>query len=227
MGSSPTPGTSAGVAQLARASAFQAEGRGFESRLPLQNSTRFRLRIVVAISGASALKLGIKTFSLLPSSVEKYLILSKGAKKVLKKENPFFSKKELKRLSKERVLFKNSEIEAPVASGSFQVDVMMVVPCSMNTLAKIANGIGDNLITRSAQVVIKERKRLLLAPRELPFSALALENMNKLAKLNVIIAPPVVGYYSYPKDLEEMENFIIGKWFDLIGIEHNLYKRWG
>ncbi|NPA04409.1 MAG: UbiX family flavin prenyltransferase [Epsilonproteobacteria bacterium] len=185
------------------------------------------MRIVVAISGASALKLGIKTFSLLPSSVEKYLILSKGAKKVLKKENPFFSKKELKRLSKERVLFKNSEIEAPVASGSFQVDVMMVVPCSMNTLAKIANGIGDNLITRSAQVVIKERKRLLLAPRELPFSALALENMNKLAKLNVIIAPPVVGYYSYPKDLEEMENFIIGKWFDLIGIEHNLYKRWG
>jgi len=175
------------------------------------------LKIVVAISGASGIELGIKTFSLLPSNIQKYLILSNHAYKVLQEEG-------LNSLEGE--VFKNGEIEAGVASGSFGVDAMLIVPCSMNTLAKIAVGIADNLITRTASVVIKERKTLLLAPRELPFSPIALENMLKLSRLNVIIAPPVMGYYSKPQTLEEMENFIIGKWFDLLGISNNLYKRW-
>jgi 4-hydroxy-3-polyprenylbenzoate decarboxylase len=96
----------------------------------------------------------------------------------------------------------------------------------MNTLAKISCGIADNLITRAASVMIKERKVLLLAPREMPFSAIALENMHKLSTLSVIIAPPVLAYYSEQQSLEAMEDFIIGKWFDLLGIEHTLYKRW-
>ncbi len=103
---------------------------------------------------------------------------------------------------------------------------MMITPCSMNTLAKISVGIADNLITRAAAVMIKERKDLLLAPRELPLSAIALENMQKLATLGVIIAPPVMGFYSEQKTLEDMENFIIGRWFDQLKIPHNLYKRW-
>ena len=96
----------------------------------------------------------------------------------------------------------------------------------MNTLAKIACGISDNLTTRAAAVMIKERKTLLLAPREMPFSPIALENMHKLASLGILIAPPVMAYYSEQTTLEEMENFMIGKWFDLLGIENDLYKRW-
>jgi 4-hydroxy-3-polyprenylbenzoate decarboxylase len=96
----------------------------------------------------------------------------------------------------------------------------------MNTLAKIACGIADNLITRAAAVMIKERRTLVLAPREIPFSPIALENMHKLSMMGVIIAPPVLAYYGDQEDLESMENFMIGKWFDLLGIENNLYKRW-
>ena len=116
----------------------------------------------------------------------------------------------------------------PPASGSFGIDIMMIIPTSMNTLAKIAQGIGDNLTTRAASVIIKEQKKLLLAPREIPFSQIALENMLKLSKIcNIFIAPPLFGYYSNAKTIEEMENFIIGKWFDAIGIKNSLFKRWG
>jgi len=96
----------------------------------------------------------------------------------------------------------------------------------MNTLAKISCGISDNLITRSATVMIKEQRKLIVAPREMPFSAIALENMLKLSRLGVIIAPPILGYYANIKSLEDMEDFLIGKWFDLLGIEHNLFEKW-
>ena len=96
----------------------------------------------------------------------------------------------------------------------------------MNTLAKIACGIADNLITRAAAVMIKERRTLVLAPRGIPFSPIALENMHKLSMMGVIIAPPVLAYYGDQEDLESMENFMIGKWFDLLGIKNDLYKRW-
>jgi len=96
----------------------------------------------------------------------------------------------------------------------------------MNTLAKVAYGISDNLVTRVASVALKEQKRLLLAPREMPFSTINLENMLKLSRMNVIISPPIMGYYSNPKTMEDMEKFIIGKWYDALNIDNNLYKRW-
>ena len=125
-----------------------------------------------------------------------------------------------------RKIYDESDIAAPIASGSFPSEGMVIAPCSMNTLSKIACGIADNLVTRSAAVMIKEQRPLLLAPREIPFSAIAIENMLKLSRLGIIIAPPVMGYYSDHETVEEMENFIIGKWFDLLGIEHTLFKRW-
>jgi len=170
-------------------------------------------KIVVAVSGASGVNLGLKTLDLLPDSIEKHFIMSKNSKVVLKKELNV-------------TLHKNKNIAASIASGSFGIDSMIIAPCSMNTLAKIACGISDNLTTRCAAVMIKEHKKLILAPREMPFSAIALENMQKLASLGVIIAPPVLAYYSKQQTLQEMENFIIGKWFDLLGIENNLYERW-
>jgi len=173
------------------------------------------MKLIIAISGASGAQLGLKTLYALPSDIEVHLVLSKGAKLVLKKELP-----------KNVQLHKNSNLAASIASGSFQADAMMIIPCSMNTLAKISVGIADNLITRAASVMLKERKKLLLAPREMPFSSIALENMLKLSNLGVIIAPPVMAYYSEQNSLEMMEDFMIGKWFDLFDIEHNLYKRW-
>ena len=171
------------------------------------------MKVAVAISGASGVRLGIKTYEKIPETHEKYIIVTDNAAKVAVKEE------------KEKI-FDNTHIWEKPASGSFGLDALMVVPCSMNTLAKISVGIADDLVTRTASVMIKERKKLLLAPRELPFSPIALENMHKLSMLNVIIAPPVLGYYSAPKNLEEMENFIIGKWLDLVGIENSLFKRW-
>jgi 4-hydroxy-3-polyprenylbenzoate decarboxylase len=171
------------------------------------------MKIVVGVSGASGAALGLKLLRALPPEVQKHLILSEHAQVVLDKEE------NLK-------IHQNNEIWASVASGSYGADAMIITPCSMNTLAKIACGIADNLITRAAAVMIKERRTLVLAPREIPFSPIALENMHKLSMIGVIIAPPVLAYYGEQNSLEEMENFMIGKWFDLLGIPNDLYKRW-
>jgi 4-hydroxy-3-polyprenylbenzoate decarboxylase len=170
-------------------------------------------KIVVAASGASGVNLGLKVIQLLPKNIDKHFIMTQNSKIVLHKEM-------------DATIHDNNDISASVASGSFGVDAMIIAPCSMNTLAKIACGIADNLVTRCASVMIKEHKKLILAPREMPFSAIALENMHKLATLGVIVAPPVMAYYSKQQTLDEMENFIIGKWFDLLNIENTLYKRW-
>ena len=168
--------------------------------------------LIVAISGASGANLGLKLISNLPNNIKAHIIISNSAKIVLEKENS--------------IIYDNSDISSSISSGSFDIDAMIVVPCSMNTLAKISIGISDDLISRSASVTLKEKRKLILAPREMPFDTIALENMHKLSSLGVIIAPPVIGYYSCQYTLEQMENFLIGKWFDLLKIKHNLYKRW-
>lgn len=170
------------------------------------------MKILVCISGASGVNLGLKLYNLIPSEHERFLVLSENAKTVFEKEEN---------------IFLDNDIAAAPASGSFGIDITFVVPCSMNTLAKIALGITDNLITRSAQVAIKEKKKLIIAPREMPFSEIYLEHMLKLSRFqNVIIAPPVLAYYNNPKSIEDIEMFMIGKWFDLAGIDNNLFKRW-
>jgi 4-hydroxy-3-polyprenylbenzoate decarboxylase len=183
------------------------------------------MRVVIAISGASGATLGMKTLRALPESFDKHLIVSEHAQVVLEKEHAIDFDADAP-MGEGVTVHKNREIWASVASGSFKCDAMLVVLCSMNTLAKISVGIADNLITRAASVMIKEHRTLLLAPREMPFSAIALENMQKLAALGVFIAPPVLAYYSEQNSLDEMENFMIGKWFDLVGIDNDLYKRW-
>ncbi len=170
-------------------------------------------RLIIGISGASGVELGVKFIKALPKEIEKYIIISEHAKVVFEKEDNTF-------------LLDDENIGAISASGSFKSDGMVIIPCSMNTLAKISCGIADNLVTRTASVMIKEKRPLLLAPREMPFSAIALENMLKLSTLGIHIAPPILGYYADIKTLEDMENFLIGKWFDLLGIEHTLFKRW-
>ena len=173
------------------------------------------MKLIVAISGASGVELGKKFIDYLPQNIEVHLITTNNAITVNNFEN-----------QNSITLHDNSNIASSIASGSFRVDATAIIPCSMNTLAKISCGIADNLLTRVASVALKEQKKLLLAPREMPFSAIALENMEKLAKLNVIIAPPVMGYYAKSQTIEDMERFIIGKWYDILGIENSLYERW-
>jgi len=179
------------------------------------------LKIIVGITGASGTQLGFKLLSLIPKEIEVFAIVSKSAKKALKLEE----NKKYKELSNVSYLNDNN-LAASVSSGSFKTDGYIIVPCSMNTLAKCAVGISDTLITRVFSVMLKEKRKVVIAPREMPFNSIQLENMTKLSNLNVSIAPPMLGYYSEQQTLEEMENFIIGKWFDLLNIEHNLYKRW-
>ena len=172
------------------------------------------MKLIIAISGASSAGLALKFIKYLPEDIDKHIVISDNAKIVLEKEEGLTQ-------------YDNQDISAPIASGSFQADSMIILPCSINTLSKISVGISDNLITRSASVMIKERKKLILGVREMPLSSIVLENMLKLSQNNCIIAPPIIGYYSNPKSIEDLEKFLIGKYFDMLGIKHNLFKRWG
>ncbi len=183
------------------------------------------MKLVVAITGSSGSKLGIKFIQNLPESIEVFAVFSKSAKKALKLEEGIDITKLFKENEKIHI-FKENQIEAPISSGSFKTEKMIILPCSMNTLAKCSVGISDNLITRAFTVMLKEKREIVLAPREMPFSTIALENMHKLSQLGVTIAPPILAYYSKQNSLELMEDFMIGKWYDLLKIEHNLYERW-
>ena len=112
------------------------------------------------------------------------------------------------------------------ASGSSGYEAMIIAPCSSNTLAKVAAGICDNLLLRAAAVMLKEQRKLIIAPREMPFSPLSIKHMNKLSGLGVMFAPPMIAHYSKPLSLNDAENFIIGKWLDCLNIKNNLFKRW-
>ncbi len=188
----------------------------------MKNSYANRKRIIVGITGASGVQLGLKLLQLIPKNIELFVIISNSAKETLKHEIG----KELKKLP-DVIYFDDDNLAASISSGSFKTDGFIIVPCSMNTLAKCSYGISDTLITRVFGVMLKEKRKIVIAPREMPYNTIQLENMTKLSNLGVTVAPPVVGYYSKQQTLGDMEDFIIGKWFDQLEIKHNLYKRWG
>ncbi|RAZ24278.1 UbiX family flavin prenyltransferase [Campylobacter hyointestinalis] len=179
------------------------------------------MKILVGITGASGANLGVNLANMVSNlGHEVHLIISENAKISMQKESFSIS------VNSNIITHQNGEIYSSAASGSSKFDKMIVAPCSINTLAKISCSLADNLITRAAAVMLKEHKTLILAVREMPFSAISLRQMSELSALGVIIAPPVLAYYSNPKNLDEMENFIIGKWLDLLGIEHDIFRRW-
>jgi len=116
---------------------------------------------------------------------------------------------------------------APIASGSNPATAMVVCPCSMGTLASIAQGLSDNLIERAADVMLKERRPLVLVPRETPFSVIHLENMLRLARAGAVILPPSPGFYTHPKSVDDVVDFVVARILDQVGIPHELIPRWG
>ncbi|EAL2459285.1 UbiX family flavin prenyltransferase [Campylobacter lari] len=189
-------------------------------------------KILVGISGASSCELGFLLLKHLKEKGQIYAIVSKNAKISFTKENSLLENIDFLQHIKDKFelghvnFLDNEDISQCVASGSFGIETTFITPCSINTLAKISCGICDNLITRSAAVALKERKKLILGVREMPYSTLNLEQMAKLSSYGVIIAPPVIASYAKIDNLEKLYEFIIGKWLDLANIEHNLYKRW-
>ncbi|WP_104750446.1 UbiX family flavin prenyltransferase [Helicobacter cynogastricus] len=185
------------------------------------------MKLILGISGASGINLALKFIEHLPIEHQLFVVLSKHSKKVAHAENALQLKGALKQSSRPLEIFEDYQIDAPIASGSFRADAMAIIPASLNIVAKIAHGLCEDLMSRAAAVMLKEQKKLLIAPRELPLHALALQNLLSLAQVGAIIAPPMLTYYTKPQDLESMELFLVGKWFDALGIDNQLYTRWG
>ncbi len=189
------------------------------------------------MSGASGSAVGIRVLGELVKLSEVHMVISEQTFTILLNETGLdwsgaadseVQEKIRSTMGSENIFFYNErDFTAPVSSGSFRTDGMFVVPCSMKSLSGIANGYTHTLIERAADVTIKEGRPLLISPREMPFNAIHLENMLKLARLGVKIAPPVIGLYHRPENLEEVMDFIAGKILDVMGIEHELFRRWG
>lgn len=182
------------------------------------------MKVIVGITGASGVIYGVSLLDHLRKRVEVSLIVSENAKKIIGYEvgkNAI----EIKKLAK--YAYENDDLFAPIASGSMKFDAMVIAPCSMSTLSKIAWGISDNLITRVASVCLKERRKLIIVPRETPLSTVHLENMMKLSAAGALILPAMPAFYPKPKNVDDVVNFVVGKILDALEIDHNIYRRWG
>jgi 4-hydroxy-3-polyprenylbenzoate decarboxylase len=180
--------------------------------------------VLVAITGASGVDLAVILLEQLKKNgLKTELVITKVAEKIVNIETDY-KVSDIIELSDN--YYDVDDLTAGPASGSYKNNIMIIIPCSMKTLAAIANGYADNLITRAADVIIKERRKLILVVRESPFSAIHLENMLKLSRLGVIIAPPIPSYYIKPKNITELNEYFIGRILDHIGIDSGI-KRWG
>ena len=181
-------------------------------------------RLIVGITGATGTIFGVRLLQMLHGSgVETHLVVSKWAARTLAHETPY-SLKNVQDLATQS--YGIGAQGAAISSGSFVTMGMVIAPCSMRTLAAIAHGIGDNLIHRAADVILKERRKLVLVVRESPFSEIHLENMLKLARMGVVILPPVPAFYNNPQNLDDMINHITMRVIDQFDIHLDVMNRW-
>jgi 4-hydroxy-3-polyprenylbenzoate decarboxylase len=183
------------------------------------------MELILSITGASGVCYGIKLLETLSSNkdIEIHLIISDNAKKLLEFETTY-KLDEVIKLAKE--YYDNSDVSAIIASGSKVIECMVIVPCSMSTAAKINTGVADNLTTRSADVCLKEGRRLIIVPRETPLNSTHLKNLLGLSEKGVSVIPAMPAFYHKPKTIDDQIDFIIGKILDHLNIEHDLYTRW-
>ena len=187
------------------------------------NSTARRL--IVAITGATGAIYGVRLLQQLSATpgVETHLVVSDAASLTLHQEVGM-QKRDVEALA--HVVHRNRDVGASIASGSFQTDGMIIAPCSMKTLASVAHGLSDNLVARAADVVLKERRRLVLMVRETPFNLAHLRNMTAVTEMGGIVFPPLPSFYHRPASIDEMVDHTVARVIDLFGIEHALAPRW-
>ena len=180
----------------------------------------------MGITGASAVIYGIRLLEVLQEvpNVETHLVLSRAAGITLRLECPDWSLERVKALAD--VSYKESDIAAAIASGSYPIEAMVVVPASMKTVAQIATGTGETLLHRACDVTLKERRPLYVVPRETPLHLGHLRNLTTLAELGVTIVPPMVAFYHQPKSVLDIVDHTVGKLLDLLQVQHQLFKIW-
>lgn len=182
------------------------------------------MRIIVGITGASGAIYGIRMLEALnDAGFEVHLILSSWAEKTIAIETDY-KIEEVRSLA--TPVYSASNQAAIISSGSFNTDGMIIAPCSMKSLAAISHGYADNLISRAADVVLKERRKLVLIPRETPLNAIHLENMLRLSQLGATILPPIPAFYNHPKTVTDIVNHTVSRTLDQFGIDNSLTKRW-
>jgi flavin prenyltransferase len=181
-------------------------------------------RLIVAITGATGTIFGVRLLQMLQGSgVETHLIMSKWGARTLIHETDY-TVEQVERMATRN--YPLGDQGAAISSGSFTTLGMVIAPCSMRTLAAIANGLGDNLIHRAADVILKERRRLVLVVRESPFNDIHLENMLKLSRMGVVILPPVPAFYNHPQNLDDMINHVAMRTLDQFDIHLDVMNRW-
>ena len=181
-------------------------------------------RLIVGLTGATGSILGIRLLEALKQSdVESHLVISNWARRTIEHETSYT----LKQVASLASVYHNSaNMAAEISSGSFLTEGMVVIPCSMRTLGSIAHGTGENLVHRAADVVLKERRKLVLVTRESPLSELHLENMLKMARMGAMIVPPMPAFYNKPKSIDDIVSHIVARVLDQLGIAAPFAKRW-
>ncbi|MGB7541829.1 MAG: UbiX family flavin prenyltransferase [Burkholderiales bacterium] len=181
-------------------------------------------KLIVGITGATGAIFGIRLLEALKGTeVETHLVISKWAQQTIEHETTYTAK-QVRELAS--VAYEQGNMGAAVSSGSFVTDGMVVMPCSVRSLAAIAHGVGEHLVHRAADVVLKERRRLVLVVREMPLSEVHLENMLKLSRMGVTIMPPVPAFYNHPQSLEDMVDHVVARVLDQFQISADFARRW-
>ncbi|HDI13110.1 MAG: hypothetical protein DRN83_02315 [Hadesarchaea archaeon] len=182
------------------------------------------MHLIVAITGSSGVVYGVRLLEVCRMlGIETDLILSRPAEPILELELGMRSD-EVRKLASRNYL--PDDMTAPAASGSYAVDGMVVAPCSMKTLGAIASGVTGDLISRAADVMLKQDRRLVLVPRETPLDLIHLENMVKLRRAGAIVLPATPAFYHGPGKISDLVDFIVGRILEMFGVEHKLYRRW-
>lgn len=182
------------------------------------------MRLIIGITGGSGVIYGLKILEVLEEkNIKTDLVISPAAEKIIDFEIEK-NVSELKDIATRSYDYKN--LGAPISSGSVNTNGMIIAPCSMKTVGSLASGVTDNLITRAADVTIKEDRKLVIVPRETPIHSIHLDNMSRLSKSGITILPACPGFYHQPESVEELVNFVVGKTLDQFEIDHELYKSW-
>ncbi len=176
------------------------------------------------MTGASGVLYGVRLLQVLEGNEETHLVLSKEARELVGLETDV-SVSDLLRTA--TFHYENDDFMAPIASGSFRWDAMVIVPCTMKTLAGVANGHADTLIGRAADVTLKEGRKLILVPREMPLSLIHLENMVKVKRAGAVVMPASPGFYNKPETIDDLVDNVVGRILDQLGIDNDVYRRWG